>query len=1165
MIKKLEKVLIATSIGSLTLLPLLITNKDQIYLSLKNITKNIDENIYPIAKVDPMYEVKTLRKVRSDADAINVIFFGDNYAKNADKNLFADFSYTNIVKPWLSTTYPAVYPGDDKLTFLTSGTKVPFQTFLNDKINAYSVQPNFKENSSLSNSTDTFFGIYTSSNTSLLVSAAGRIKLNVLTYDITNNFLEENAIVTPSYSGLIRNGTSGRANAEKHYTATTQDPTDVHIHEMGHSIWGLSDEYNDGYISMISQQGVNRFESANPTEQNIPWKEFLNFRGIGIVKIPGQVVVPSSSCSMAETKVPGQDFCEVCIHQIIKRGVEITQNELFYIADPQLTPSEGRPSYNDPLYSAQRLEYLELYENNITWANNKHLDFRTVVDNMTTKPRNVKLKVTIKGNNGFSEESEVFKIQPGEIKQLKLITEKTATNLDKNVNTIIGEVIDTDTNEVLATSRDRYNAFWPKQPGMESGYDFGKKLYTVTINFLNNETNQPLPNIQPSILIKRAGEKFELQKILFNGYRLDETKSKINSSHQINGSNLKFDYYYNPLPFKSLKLKLLNENNEQIQEKIVKVYEGQEFIPKSSDFFLYDLEKFVGSNNENSNWVKSVIAPEKTYLYDQIENNKTELVYRVSQEKPTYMVAKDIKLVQGEDFAKFLRSKLFKNYLTNIYNSDFSFYDYDPAIIYNSVDTSTPGKYLVVFYFKNNMNIQDSNHSLLRLNVIVEPNNQDPSFTPNKLEAEKNRLESYRYIWINQLEEEKGLMSDFESINQSNLLSNIDNFNLNNNRFNYEVLEFNKLYPGIGGEQLLGYQFKIKISDKETQQFVTTNDFTKYVWLRNGESTTPPTAEVEMQNEINRINSLSLSLKNPILTQEEVNNINQNNILQNINGWVEGTGFFYEIINFSNSNNQFKFSIKVTKNSLNQNSKEFVLSYQIKSEQTEQELLQQEINRINNLTLSLANNTFSQQEIDQINNSNFVNNLSNWNLVTLNSSKYNYEITGFNNSNNKFTFNIKVTLISNPSISQTSNQFSLDYQITTSVNQDLINEKNRIDRLDLSFNKQEFSPDEIKGILDGTISITEYLNNWSGNNDQFNYQFIVNRLSDNELSLTIQIKDKNNTSEYRNSKSFVLRYEPSNSSNNLTTVILASTLAPAGAIAAGVAGTIIYKKKKRKY
>ena len=61
---------------------------------------------------------------------------------------------------------------------------------------------------------------------------------------------------------------------------------------------------------------------------------------------------------------------------------------------------------------------------------------------MTTKPRNVKLKVTIKGNNGFSEESEVFKIQLGEIKQLKLITEKTATNLDNQLNCITLSKVD---------------------------------------------------------------------------------------------------------------------------------------------------------------------------------------------------------------------------------------------------------------------------------------------------------------------------------------------------------------------------------------------------------------------------------------------------------------------------------------------------------------------------------------------------------------------------------------------------------------------------------------------------------------------------------------------------------------------------------------------------
>ena len=100
------------------------------------------------------------------------------------------------------------------------------------------------------------------------------------------------------------------------------------------------------------------------------------------------------------------------------------------------------------------------------------------------------------------------------------------------------------------------------------------------------------------------------------------------------------------------------------------------------------------------------------------------------------------------------------------------------------------------------------------------------------------------------------------------------------------------------------------------------------------------------------------------------------------------------------------------------------------------------------------------------------------------------------------------------------------------------------------------------------IGITYYHNI----DNKFDYQFIVNSLSQNQLSLIIQIKDKN-TNEYQSSNPFVLNYQPSNisnnnntgSSNNLTTVILASTLVPAGAIAAGAVGTIIYKKKKRKY
>ena len=104
-------------------------------------------------------------------------------------------------------------------------------------------------------------------------------------------------------------------------------------------------------------------------------------------------------------------------------------------------------------------------------------------------------------------------------------------------------------------------------------------------------------------------------------------------------------------------------------------------------------------------------------------------------------------------------------------------------------------------------------------------------------------------------------------------------------------------------------------------------------------------------------------------------------------------------------------------------------------------------------------------EIDKITTSNFIDKLSNWSSVTTNSSKYKYEIATLNKENNKFSFTIKVTLKSNSNISKTSNNFKLSYKISPSVNQDLLNEKNRIDKLELSLNKMEFTKIEIEEIL----------------------------------------------------------------------------------------------------
>ncbi len=137
-------------------------------------------------------------------------------------------------------------------------------------------------------------------------------------------------------TGLIRNGGGGRAVASHSYLSTTKDAANVHIHEMGHSIWRLADEYDEtGRIL-----GVNRALLTDTSEENIPWKEFLNFRGIGLVstapKNPDRYkeYIPSKLCLMKVVVNLNVDFCEVCTHQIIKRGVQITQNEHFYIADP---------------------------------------------------------------------------------------------------------------------------------------------------------------------------------------------------------------------------------------------------------------------------------------------------------------------------------------------------------------------------------------------------------------------------------------------------------------------------------------------------------------------------------------------------------------------------------------------------------------------------------------------------------------------------------------------------------------------------------------------------------------------------------------------------------------------------------------------------------------
>ena len=1212
-------------------------------ISSRESSREIEENQYKIAKVDPLFEVTTVRKTGSDKDRINLIYLGDGYVSSDSKDKLSNFLYNNVIIPWLSTTpkFKASSISGENVNDI--GVLNPWQTWMNDKINVYSIQPTSKTNTL---NKDNFYGMYDNGLT--WVTDQGISKAYLSVWDIYNNFLEEDALINNKFINLVHSSPSYYRVEASPFPKLTEGSGDyhTHIHEMGHSIFSLGDEYQP--LATITAPNVSR-------TQDVKWKEFLNFRGVEINYNAGGYI-PSESCIMLSVHDKTYDYCEVCNYELQKTVAEYLQQPLFYIADPQLTKKRDY-SYDSIYYSTENLLQNEIYDFNISWVKNSQLELRTVVSNLTNSTRKIKLRIRIQKKDGTysiinESNEEIYK--PKDIKQLFLYS-STINEVDfQDIKSVIGEVIDAETNEILATSLDRqnrslkYNNKWANT---------GKELHTIKINFVDKDSKQPLPNVKPTIITQRDGTEYQLQKILFNGYRFDSwsinnSSSSINNSTvKINGKDIELTYYYKKLPAKTLPLKLIDKSSGKvIIQKEATVYENQTFIPKSSDFFLYDLNNFsyVTNSSYYYDWNLSAVPMSDGISYDQITSN-SEIIYTLESNPSSHIKAIDRVIKQGD-----IKSK--KDLINNkfLWSTDYKYSQNNDSgsyqIIYNDINYNQVGQYTVIFKISNFIEkFQIYTDEYQKINVRVVERKDSKEQLPSDLDAEIGRLNTISTFWIPEMENSRNVSYDYASkLNKDNILDKIENLSLNLQKFTYKVVDYNFTQSGsnssISFKIEVGYNGRTRQTEELKKLFTLVNtdvteadltdeysrillmnlnslrsdikdEQTKFInekniflflnnWVPykkfeyeiysysrevdkikfqikislNGKSRITnqfelnvksgqlSPEEVEMQNEINRINSLSLTLKNQILTQDEVNNINQSNILENVNEWVETPGFAYEIIDFNNSNNRFTFKIKASKANVIKTSNLFTLSYQIKSEQTEQEILQQEINRINNLTLSLANNTFSQQEIDQINASNFADNLSSWNLVTSNSSKYNYEITSFVKVNNKFTFNIKVTLISNPSISQVSKQFSLDYQISTSANQALKEEKDRIDRLDLSFKKQKFSQEEINGILDGSISITEYLNNWSGNNDQFNYQFIVNRLSDNELSLTIQIKDKNNNSdEYRNSKSFVLHYEPSNSSNNLTTVILASTLVPAGAIAAGAAGTIIYKKKKRKY
>ncbi|WP_027123779.1 hypothetical protein [Mycoplasmoides pirum] len=1118
-------------------------------INTSNSTKvNEDLNYYKYAKVDSMYPVKILRKTGDDRRKINFLFLGDNYAENADPNVFSNLMYSNIVLPWLSSpTWGNNTDGYYKS--YTQRTRIPYQTFLNDKFNIYSIQPNYKTESS-SSIPNSFFGMTTSNFTS--VANFGVTKFRVLSYDLSKNFLEDGGLIKPDWIAMVRNGGDGRANTNpfgKQYNTTTKDSTWTHIHEQGHSIYGLEDEYEeskpDGAANSVHIVGINDdLSNAENFLSSIRWREFLGFRGISLVensKFPNYYI-PSYDCLMSNGK-NYIDFCEVCTHQMIKRATQITQQELFYIADPQLTLKENRPVWNkkfsaDNIYSRITLEEMELYDYNIENASSKHLDFRTVIDNLTSKARRIKAKISITNSSKkskFSEESEIYTIQPQELKGITFQTKTSApSGLINNQDEIIGEIVDADTNEVLATSLDRINENNQKKVNNSKENEnnnieknVGKELHKVSINFIDKSTSKPLPDIKPTILIKRDKTKFKLEKILFNGYKLDANQSKIdNQELMINGQDQEFNYYYEKLPSKKLKLKLIDpsKNNETIQQKEVTVYEGQTFVPSDSDFFLYDLENFNNDNsNYNNEWKQSVVYPKINYDYNNI-NNDSELIYSISDKIPYHTLGNDIEINQGDNIASIKDD--YDHFVE--YDHTFSQKINNKNIIWNEVDTSTPGYYKLYFFHDyseiNRKNKLSDPFAFQMVNVKVK---KIDGYTPDPLEVEINRINSLM-LWMKNFEQDRGTLNIFESLNKDNLLDNLPNFNFNKTKFNYEVIDLQKDSWGSTGYSK-EIKFKIRITEKISKNFKESKLFEKYIYLNENPST--PTKDlISVDNEIIRINSIKFKLKKDKFTQNEINLINENNFASQIN-WNDVTNNSlltnnYSIVNFKKGNNIFTFQIQVTskQNLISQDSYSFILPYTIDNNIQEDELVNEKL-RIDSLNLSLKKNSFSSLEINNLINNpdSLKNNLNNWEPKEGFTYKFVLET-----KQNENQLSLVININKNNEVDRvySSKEFLFEYQLNDPIPEknDLQIEKERIDNLSLSLNKTSFTNDELNNLIKNPNSLLNYLNNWSTTTG-FLYEFeITNNLQNKQLNLIIKISKINDSNNKITSKTFVFNY-----------------------------------------
>ena len=378
------------------------------------------------------FPVHVIHKTGNDKENFVIVIMGDGYTAQQQDQFVKD----------------ATQKAQGMLTWS------PYKEY-SDRINIYAIQTISNETGISEyggKSVDTYFHLRLFGK-AIGFSNGGDQKAKDLREEMEKKYLDAGASVGTIHILSNTNGDFGASiNSLFSFSTNSEDNSSgtAMTHEVSHSIGGLGDEY-ERYTNKPNT-------SATSDADSIKWSKLLGFRGIGITIAGTETAfAPSRECMM---RWAGQPFCEVCKMELARKLNNtdyVSCPQKLYVADPEISTPHSRTGTLD-----RDSEKYRISEKNITKANEKDLEFRTVVQNMVNQEQHLKMSFSIKDANGITikyHEEKEFTIpalsnwyDPDVARESLSIVFSNVSGLVKG-DILEGKVIDTDTGKVLATDK----------------------------------------------------------------------------------------------------------------------------------------------------------------------------------------------------------------------------------------------------------------------------------------------------------------------------------------------------------------------------------------------------------------------------------------------------------------------------------------------------------------------------------------------------------------------------------------------------------------------------------------------------------------------------------------------------------------------------------------